>query len=183
MLWGGGSSEVPLSPRGDAFLGRGAGGSLTAGFPLLQVLQDMGLPTGAEGKESGKGDESAEETEQKPVVVPPPPPVVEAVSTPSAASPPADQSSEVGVRKGDDGVRWGGAWVWLGAAGGRRGGGALMVRRWVPWGGVGFRGVALGSVGWRWGLEGCGVRRGGLGSVGGGRLGCSCDAALACGRT
>ncbi|XP_031466508.1 interleukin enhancer-binding factor 3-like [Phasianus colchicus] len=59
----------------------------------LQVLQDMGLPTGAEGKESGKGDESAEETEQKPVVVPPPP-VVEAVSTPSAASPPSDQTSE-----------------------------------------------------------------------------------------
>ena len=48
---------------------------------------------------------------------------------------------------------WGGAWVWLGAAGGRRGGGALMVRRWVPWGGVGFRGVALGSGGLR-GAEG-----------------------------
>lgn len=54
----------------------------------------MGLPTGVEGKESGKGDESAEETEQKPVVVAPPP-VVETVSTPSAASPPADQTSEV----------------------------------------------------------------------------------------
>lgn len=54
----------------------------------------MGLPTGVEGKESGKGDESAEETEQKPVVVAPPP-VVETVSAPSAASPPADQSSEV----------------------------------------------------------------------------------------
>ena len=63
--------------------------------PPFQVLQDMGLPTGAEGKESGKGDESAEEAEQKPVVVPPPP-VVEAVSTPSAASPPSDQTSEVG---------------------------------------------------------------------------------------
>ncbi|XP_021239489.1 interleukin enhancer-binding factor 3-like, partial [Numida meleagris] len=59
----------------------------------VKVLQDMGLPTGAEGKESGKGDESAEETEQKPVVVAPPP-VVEAVSTPSAASPPSDQTSE-----------------------------------------------------------------------------------------
>lgn len=54
----------------------------------------MGLPTGVEGKEAGKGDESAEETEQKPVVVAPPP-VVETVSAPSAASPPADQSSEV----------------------------------------------------------------------------------------
>ncbi|XP_035749126.1 interleukin enhancer-binding factor 3 [Egretta garzetta] len=57
------------------------------------VLQDMGLPTGVEGKESGKGDESAEETEQKPVVVAPPP-VVETVSTPTAASPPADQTPE-----------------------------------------------------------------------------------------
>ena len=55
--------------------------------------------------------------------------------------------------------------------------------RWVPWGGIGFHGVVLGSVGWHWGLEGCGVRRGGLGSVGGRRLGCSCDAALACSRT
>ncbi|NXY12014.1 ILF3 factor, partial [Pteruthius melanotis] len=39
----------------------------------VKVLQDMGLPTGAEGKDSGKGDESAEETETKPVVVAPPP--------------------------------------------------------------------------------------------------------------
>lgn len=54
----------------------------------------MGLPTGVEGKESGKGDESAEETEQKPVVVAPPP-VVETVSTPAAASPPSDQTPEV----------------------------------------------------------------------------------------
>ncbi|XP_032297613.1 interleukin enhancer-binding factor 3-like [Coturnix japonica] len=61
--------------------------------PLVQVLQDMGLPTGTEGKESNKGDESAEETEQKPVLVPPPP-VVETVSAPSAASPPSDQTSE-----------------------------------------------------------------------------------------
>lgn len=61
---------------------------------LPQVLQDMGLPTGVEGKDSGKGDESAEETEQKPVVVAPPP-VVETVSTPTAASPPADQTPEV----------------------------------------------------------------------------------------
>uniref|UniRef100_A0A8C3HBP8 Interleukin enhancer binding factor 3 n=1 Tax=Chrysemys picta bellii TaxID=8478 RepID=A0A8C3HBP8_CHRPI len=48
----------------------------------VKVLQDMGLPTGVEGKESGKGDESAEETEQKPVVVAPPP-VVETISTPT----------------------------------------------------------------------------------------------------
>ncbi|XP_074835562.1 interleukin enhancer-binding factor 3 isoform X1 [Carettochelys insculpta] len=59
----------------------------------VKVLQDMGLPTGVEGKESGKGDESAEETEQKPVVVAPPP-VVETISTPSAASPPSEQTSE-----------------------------------------------------------------------------------------
>ncbi|XP_009319827.1 PREDICTED: interleukin enhancer-binding factor 3, partial [Pygoscelis adeliae] len=59
----------------------------------VKVLQDMGLPTGVEGKESGKGDESAEETEQKPVVVAPPP-VVETVSTPTAASPPSDQTPE-----------------------------------------------------------------------------------------
>ncbi|EMP39514.1 Interleukin enhancer-binding factor 3 [Chelonia mydas] len=59
----------------------------------VKVLQDMGLPTGVEGKESGKGDESAEETEQKPVVAPPPP-VVETISTPSAASPPSEQTPE-----------------------------------------------------------------------------------------
>lgn len=63
-------------------------------FSPSQVLQDMGLPTGVEGKESVKGDESAEETEQKPVVVAPPP-VVETVSTPSAASPPSEQTTEV----------------------------------------------------------------------------------------
>lgn len=63
----------------------------------------MGLPTGVEGKESGKGDESAEETEQKPVVVAPPP-VVETVSTPTAASPPSDQTPEVSaVKEGETG--------------------------------------------------------------------------------
>lgn len=63
----------------------------------------MGLPTGVEGKESGKGDESAEETEQKPVVVAPPP-VVETVSTPTAASPPSDQTPEVSaVEEGEMG--------------------------------------------------------------------------------
>ncbi|NXM81712.1 ILF3 factor, partial [Oenanthe oenanthe] len=61
----------------------------------VKVLQDMGLPTGVEGKDSGKGDESAEETETKPVVVAPPP-VVEAVTTPTAASPPSEQSPEQG---------------------------------------------------------------------------------------
>ncbi|XP_076977934.1 interleukin enhancer-binding factor 3 isoform X3 [Tamandua tetradactyla] len=50
----------------------------------VKVLQDMGLPTGAEGRESSKGEDSAEETEAKPAVVAPPP-VVETVSTPSAA--------------------------------------------------------------------------------------------------
>lgn len=44
----------------------------------------MGLPTGAEGRDSNKGEDSAEETEAKPAVVAPPP-VVEAASTPSAA--------------------------------------------------------------------------------------------------
>ncbi|KAM5308548.1 interleukin enhancer-binding factor 3 isoform 4-T6 [Glossophaga mutica] len=50
----------------------------------VKVLQDMGLPTGAEGRDSNKGEDSAEETEAKPAVVAPPP-VVEATSTPSAA--------------------------------------------------------------------------------------------------
>ncbi|XP_074059490.1 interleukin enhancer-binding factor 3 isoform X3 [Macrotis lagotis] len=59
----------------------------------VKVLQDMGLPTGAEGKESNKGEDSAEETEQKPVVVAPPP-VVETVATPSATFPSPDQTSE-----------------------------------------------------------------------------------------
>lgn len=58
-----------------------------------QVLQDMGLPTGAEGRDSSKGEDSAEETEPKPAVVAPPP-VVETVSTPSAAFP-ADTTAEV----------------------------------------------------------------------------------------
>lgn len=44
----------------------------------------MGLPTGVEGRE--RGDESAEETDQKPVAVVVPP-VVEIICTPSAASP------------------------------------------------------------------------------------------------
>lgn len=85
----------------------------------LQVLQDMGLPTGVEGKDSGKGDESAEETETKPVVVAPPP-VVETVSTPTAASPPSDQTPEVGEEGGhgergtpgvDGGVSRGHSWL------------------------------------------------------------------------
>lgn len=60
---------------------------------LLQVLQDMGLPTGAEGRDSSKGEDSAEETEAKPAVVAPPP-VVEAASTPSATFP-SDPTAEV----------------------------------------------------------------------------------------
>ncbi|EQB78347.1 interleukin enhancer binding factor 3 isoform a isoform 2-like protein [Camelus ferus] len=58
----------------------------------VKVLQDMGLPTGAEGRDSSKGEDSAEETEAKPAVVAPPP-VVEAVSTPSAAFP-SDPTAE-----------------------------------------------------------------------------------------
>lgn len=53
----------------------------------------MGLPTGAEGRDSSKGEDSAEETEAKPAVVAPPP-VVEASSTPSAAFP-SDPTAEV----------------------------------------------------------------------------------------
>uniref|UniRef100_A0A6I8N7R3 Interleukin enhancer binding factor 3 n=1 Tax=Ornithorhynchus anatinus TaxID=9258 RepID=A0A6I8N7R3_ORNAN len=59
----------------------------------VKVLQDMGLPTGVEGKEVSKGEDSAEENEQKPVIMAPPP-VVEASTAPNAASPPADQASE-----------------------------------------------------------------------------------------
>lgn len=55
----------------------------------------MGLPTGAEGRDSSKGEDSAEETEAKPAVVAPPP-VVETVSTPSAAFP-SDPTAEVSV--------------------------------------------------------------------------------------
>ncbi|KAH0628633.1 hypothetical protein JD844_010012 [Phrynosoma platyrhinos] len=57
----------------------------------VKVLQDMGLPTGVEGRE--RGDESAEETDQKPVPAAAPP-VVETVSTPSAASP-SEQTENV----------------------------------------------------------------------------------------
>ncbi|KAG8130086.1 putative Interleukin enhancer-binding factor protein [Naja naja] len=57
----------------------------------VKVLQDMGLPTGVEGKE--RGDESAEETDQKPVAVAVPP-VVEIICTPSAASP-SEQTENV----------------------------------------------------------------------------------------
>ena len=46
-----------------------------------------------EGRDSSKGEDSAEETEAKPAVVAPPP-VVEAVSTPSAAFP-SDPTTEV----------------------------------------------------------------------------------------
>ncbi|XP_033927829.1 LOW QUALITY PROTEIN: interleukin enhancer-binding factor 3 [Melopsittacus undulatus] len=58
----------------------------------VKVLQDMGLPTGVEGKEVGKGEESAEEGDQKVVLTPPP--VLETVATPAAASPPSEQSPE-----------------------------------------------------------------------------------------
>ncbi|XP_015265937.1 PREDICTED: interleukin enhancer-binding factor 3 isoform X3 [Gekko japonicus] len=57
----------------------------------VKVLQDMGLPTGVEGRE--RGDESAEETDPKPVAVTAPP-VVETVCTPSAASP-SEQTENV----------------------------------------------------------------------------------------
>ncbi|KAM3845255.1 interleukin enhancer-binding factor 3 isoform 8-T8 [Vipera latastei] len=57
----------------------------------VKVLQDMGLPTGVEGRE--RGDESAEETDQKPVAVVVPP-VVEIICTPSAASP-SEQTENV----------------------------------------------------------------------------------------
>ncbi|XP_034996627.1 interleukin enhancer-binding factor 3 isoform X3 [Zootoca vivipara] len=57
----------------------------------VKVLQDMGLPTGVEGRE--RGDESAEETDQKPVAITAPP-VVETVCTPSAASP-SEQTENV----------------------------------------------------------------------------------------
>lgn len=53
----------------------------------------MGLPTGAEGRDSSKGEDSAEETEAKPAVMAPPP-VVEAASTPTAAFT-ADPTTEV----------------------------------------------------------------------------------------
>uniref|UniRef100_A0A673V3L9 Interleukin enhancer binding factor 3 n=1 Tax=Suricata suricatta TaxID=37032 RepID=A0A673V3L9_SURSU len=60
----------------------------------VKVLQDMGLPTGAEGRDSSKGEDSAEETEAKPAVVAPPP-VVEAASTPSTTFP-SDPTAEQG---------------------------------------------------------------------------------------
>nr|XP_045000482.1 interleukin enhancer-binding factor 3 isoform X5 [Jaculus jaculus] len=59
----------------------------------VKVLQDMGLPTGAEGRDSSKGEDSAEESETKPAVVVAPP-VVEALSTPSAAF--SDATTEQG---------------------------------------------------------------------------------------
>uniref|UniRef100_A0A8C6W7I9 Interleukin enhancer binding factor 3 n=1 Tax=Nannospalax galili TaxID=1026970 RepID=A0A8C6W7I9_NANGA len=49
----------------------------------IKVLQDIGLPTGAEGRDLSKGEDSAEESDLRPTVVAPPP-VVEAVSTPSS---------------------------------------------------------------------------------------------------
>uniref|UniRef100_A0A803SR20 Interleukin enhancer binding factor 3 n=1 Tax=Anolis carolinensis TaxID=28377 RepID=A0A803SR20_ANOCA len=57
----------------------------------VKVLQDMGLPTGVEGRE--RGDESAEETDQKPAAAATPP-IVETLCTPSAASP-SEQSENV----------------------------------------------------------------------------------------
>ncbi|XP_059123423.1 interleukin enhancer-binding factor 3 isoform X8 [Peromyscus eremicus] len=60
----------------------------------VKVLQDMGLPTGAEGRDSSKGEDSAEESDGKPAVVAPPP-VVEAVSNPSSVFP-SDATTEQG---------------------------------------------------------------------------------------
>ncbi|CAO2580946.1 Interleukin enhancer-binding factor 3 [Lemmus lemmus] len=62
----------------------------------VKVLQDMGLPTGAEGRESSKGEDSAEESDRKPTVVAPPP-VVEAVSNPSSVFP-SDATTEQGPK-------------------------------------------------------------------------------------
>ncbi|XP_036048451.1 interleukin enhancer-binding factor 3 isoform X6 [Onychomys torridus] len=58
----------------------------------VKVLQDMGLPTGAEGRDSSKGEDSAEESDGKPAAVAPPP-VVEAVSNPSSVFP-SDATTE-----------------------------------------------------------------------------------------
>lgn len=55
----------------------------------------MGLPTGAEGRESSKGEDSAEESDGKPTIVAPPP-VVEAVSNPSSVFP-SDATTEVSL--------------------------------------------------------------------------------------
>lgn len=55
----------------------------------------MGLPTGAEGRDSSKGEDSAEESDGKPAVVAPPP-VVEAVSNPSSVFP-SDATTEVSL--------------------------------------------------------------------------------------
>ncbi|EHB06804.1 Interleukin enhancer-binding factor 3 [Heterocephalus glaber] len=60
----------------------------------VKVLQDMGLPTGAEGRDSSKGEDSAEETEAKPAVAALPA-VVKAVSTPSVTFP-SDATAEQG---------------------------------------------------------------------------------------
>ncbi|XP_051011963.1 interleukin enhancer-binding factor 3 isoform X6 [Acomys russatus] len=62
----------------------------------VKVLQDMGLPTGAEGRDSSKGEDSAEESDGKPAVVAPPP-VVEAVSNPTSVFP-SDGTTE-GVKQ------------------------------------------------------------------------------------
>ncbi|XP_057622892.1 interleukin enhancer-binding factor 3 isoform X3 [Chionomys nivalis] len=64
----------------------------------VKVLQDMGLPTGAEGRESSKGEDSAEESDGKPTIVAPPP-VVEAVSNPSSVFP-SDATTEDGKQQG-----------------------------------------------------------------------------------
>lgn len=66
----------------------------------------MGLPTGAEGRDSSKGDDSAEESDTKPAVVAPPP-VLEAASTPSTTFP-SDPTSEVSAVGGELGL--GGQW-------------------------------------------------------------------------
>ncbi|ELV14044.1 Interleukin enhancer-binding factor 3 [Tupaia chinensis] len=57
----------------------------------VKVLQDMGLPTGAEGRDSSRGEDSAEESDMKPVLAPPP--MVEAISNPSAVYP-SDATAE-----------------------------------------------------------------------------------------
>ncbi|XP_060037721.1 interleukin enhancer-binding factor 3 isoform X7 [Erinaceus europaeus] len=64
----------------------------------VKVLQDMGLPTGAEGRDSNKGDDSAEEVDAKPAAVAPPP-MAEAVSAPSApftSDPTAENGKQLG---------------------------------------------------------------------------------------
>uniref|UniRef100_A0A8C5L7K7 Spermatid perinuclear RNA-binding protein n=1 Tax=Jaculus jaculus TaxID=51337 RepID=A0A8C5L7K7_JACJA len=79
--------SMPVEEDGSSLEASGPSKKTAKLHVALKVLRDMGLPTGTEGRDSSKGEDSAEESETRPAVL-------EALSTPSAAF--SDATTEQG---------------------------------------------------------------------------------------